>query len=79
MLAQRYVIITLLEPLKDGDEFLPENYPLHITIVPSFQLEVMDGTLIKKLTNSVARQILSRLPLEKTSILDPVERCMLRQ
>jgi hypothetical protein len=35
---QRYVIISLLENLRDGEEFKPENYPLHITIVPSFRL-----------------------------------------
>ena len=49
MPAQRYVIIKLLEQLKDGDEFSPENYPLHITIVPSFQLEGMDDVLLGKI------------------------------
>ena len=54
MATQRYVIIKLLEKLQDGDEFLPENYPLHITVVPSFQLEKMDDALlsnIKQLCN----------------------------
>lgn len=49
MPTQRYVIIKLLEQLKDGDEFSPENYPLHITIVPSFQLERMDDALLGKI------------------------------
>ncbi|AKM80938.1 TPA: hypothetical protein DDX46_04540 [Candidatus Saccharibacteria bacterium] len=49
MTTQRYVIIKLLKRLQDGDEFLPENYPLHITIVPSFQLERMDDTLLGKI------------------------------
>jgi hypothetical protein len=49
MTTQRYVIIKLLERLQDGDEFLPENYPLHITIVPSFQLERMDDILLGKI------------------------------
>jgi len=49
MTAQRYVIIKLLEQLKDGDEFFPDSYPLHITIVPSFQLENMDDYLLKKI------------------------------
>jgi 2'-5' RNA ligase len=49
MKTQRYVIIKLMEKLQDGDEFLPENYPLHITIVPSFQLERMDDTLLGKI------------------------------
>lgn len=49
MATQRYVIIKLLEKLQDGDEFLPENYPLHITIVPSFQLEGMDDALLGKI------------------------------
>ncbi len=49
MATQRYVIIKLLEQLKDGDEFSPENYPLHITIVPSFQLESMNNSLLKKI------------------------------
>lgn len=49
MATQRYVIIKLLEKLQDGDEFFPENYPLHITIVPSFQLERMDDALLGKI------------------------------
>src|SRR5690606_35864259 len=49
MATQRYVIIKLLEQLKEGDEFSPENYPLHITIVPSFQLERMDDVLLGKI------------------------------
>ena len=49
MTTQRYVIIKLLEKLQDGDEFLPENYPLHITIVPSFQLEKMNDALLGKI------------------------------
>ncbi|MBC7546850.1 2'-5' RNA ligase family protein [Candidatus Saccharibacteria bacterium] len=49
MTRQRYVIIKLLEQLKDGDEFSPDSYPLHITIVPSFQLDSMDDTLLKKI------------------------------
>jgi 2'-5' RNA ligase len=49
MATQRYVIIKLLEQLKEGDEFSPENYPLHITIVPSFQLERMDDDLLGKI------------------------------
>lgn len=49
MAAQRYVIIKLLVQLKEGDEFSPENYPLHITIVPSFQLERMDDVLLDKI------------------------------
>jgi hypothetical protein len=49
MPTQRYVIIKLLEQLKDGDEFSPENYPLHITVVPSFQLERMDDVLLGKI------------------------------
>lgn len=49
MPTQRYVIIKLLEQLKEGDEFSPENYPLHITIVPSFQLEKLDDVLLGKI------------------------------
>ncbi len=62
MPAQRYVIIKLLEQLKDGDEFSPENYPLHITIVPSFQLERMDDVLlgiIKQLCNNFKAFVLT--------------------
>lgn len=49
MATQRYVIVKLLEQLNDGDEFSPENYPLHITIVPSFQLESMDDALLSEI------------------------------
>lgn len=51
MTTQRYVIVNLLEKLQDGDEFLPENYPLHITIVPSFQIRKMDDTLLGKINH----------------------------
>jgi 2'-5' RNA ligase len=49
MAIQRYVIIKLLEKLQDGYEFSPEDYPLHITIVPSFQLENMNDVLLNKI------------------------------
>ncbi len=55
MAAQRYIIIKLLEQLHDGDEFFPENYPLHITIVPSFQLEHLNDVLLNKIKQLCGR------------------------
>ena len=46
---QRYVIVTLLKKLSDGKEFAPDNYPLHVTIVPSFTLEFLSQDVIDKL------------------------------
>jgi len=36
--------------MKDGEEFLPQNYPLHITIIPSFMLASMSAGVIDRLT-----------------------------
>lgn len=47
--VQKYVIVGLLQPLAVGTEFMPEYYPLHVTIVPSFQLKTIDQHTIEEL------------------------------
>jgi|SRR3990167_5761615 len=49
MKTQKYVIVIPLERLAVGYEFSPENYPLHITIVPSFQLKDFSKELLNKI------------------------------
>lgn len=47
---QRYVIVTFLEAVDDGFEFNPQNYPLHVTIIPSFRL----NSFAPELENEIA-------------------------
>lgn len=51
---QRYLIAYLLEKLEDGYEFDPNEYPLHVTIVPSFILDSIDAKTIKAIQDICA-------------------------
>ena len=49
MATQRYVILILLIKLKECYEFSPEDYPLHISLVSSFQIKDTSDQLLKKI------------------------------
>lgn len=46
---QKYVIIKLLEPIKEGTQFAASEWPLHVTLVPRFALNLEDTGLLEKL------------------------------
>jgi 2'-5' RNA ligase len=41
----RVVVVVPLSPLRDGDRFRVEDWPLHITVVPPFATEASTGEL----------------------------------
>lgn len=48
---QKYCLVKLLEPLKEGDEFTAINYwPLHITLASNFMVDWEATDLFNKLT-----------------------------
>ena len=48
---QKYCLVKLLEPLKEGDEFTAINYwPLHITLASNFMVNWETSDLFNKLT-----------------------------
>lgn len=49
---QKYCLVKLLEPLKEGDEFTAINYwPLHITLASNFMVDWEATNLFDKLTS----------------------------
>ncbi len=49
---QKYCLVKLLEPLKEGDEFTAINYwPLHITLASNFMVDWEATDLFNKLTS----------------------------
>lgn len=55
-LRKRFTIIFLINKMKEGEIFDPKYYPLHITIVPSFQISI-STTAIKKELASISKKI----------------------
>lgn len=52
---QKYCLVYLIEKLNEGDEFTAINYwPLHITLVSNFILDIEKVNLINKLSDLVS-------------------------
>ncbi|WP_157181099.1 2'-5' RNA ligase family protein [Actinopolymorpha alba] len=46
----------MLEELRDGDEFLGTHWPLHLTLVPNFSIELAQDRLRDLLQRALVRQ-----------------------
>ena len=53
--VQKYCLVKLLEPLKEGDEFTAVNYwPLHITLASNFMVDWEATDLFNKLSDALS-------------------------
>jgi 2'-5' RNA ligase len=55
-LAQKWAIIAPLESIEEGAEFLPSEFPLHITLAGVFAINTTGNVLSGKLLELLARQ-----------------------
>jgi 2'-5' RNA ligase len=63
--AQKWSLISLLEPVEVGFEFFWKDYPLHVTLASVFALDWETDDLISKLKN-----MLAALPAVETKVVD---------
>lgn len=63
---QKYVIIKLLEPKKEGVQFAASDWPLHVTLVPRFVINLEGTGLLEKM----ATLLRSHKPVEVVAETD---------
>jgi hypothetical protein len=56
--TQKYTIVQLLEPLNEGDEYAPADWPLHVTLADIFSI----NCTVDELTAQLAEMLRARTP-----------------
>jgi hypothetical protein len=55
-MLRRYVLVKLLEDLRDGEEFSGHGWPQHLTIVPNFSIGWDEATVRERVQRALAGQ-----------------------
>lgn len=69
--SQKYAIIALIEPIKEGTEFPAANFPLHITLVGVFAISYDGKTMAEMMSDLVKQQQPITVRVEEPAMFGP--------
>ena len=69
--SQKYAIIALMEPIKEGTEFPAANFPLHITLIGVFAIGYDGQTMAEMMSDLVRQQKPVTVRVEELAMLGP--------
>lgn len=69
--SQKYAIISLMEPIKEGTEFPAAHFPLHITLIGVFAIAYDGKTMAEMMQDLVKQQLPVTVQVQQPAMFGP--------